>query len=98
MKANSMEALLKQVLVWGSLAVLAIAVVASAIGFAVAGMPGLASALIGSGMALIFFSMTALSVLAGRRLSLGGFFGVVMGGWLFKLLAFICVEQLAQIR
>ena len=35
--------------------------------------------------------MTALSVLAGRRLSLGGFFGVVMGGWLFKLLAFIAL-------
>ena len=40
-------------------------------------------------MALAFTALTALSVQFGAKLPLGGFFGLVMGGWLLKLVAFI---------
>jgi 4-amino-4-deoxy-L-arabinose transferase-like glycosyltransferase len=35
--------------------------------------------------------MTALSVYFGGKLSLGGFFGLVMGGWLVKLVVFMAI-------
>jgi hypothetical protein len=66
-----------------------IAIVGGVIGFLIASVAGLVSALIGAAMALLFVSMTALSVWLGGKLSLGGFFGVVLGGWIFKLLLFI---------
>jgi hypothetical protein len=81
--------LFRRVLLWGSLLIAAIAVVASGLGFAFAGGNGLTSALIGAAMALVFVSLTAASVWIGGRLSLGGFFGVVLGGWILKVLLFL---------
>ena len=79
------SAVLKQ----GLLLVLAIAVLGGGIGFIVAGINGLLSGLIGAALALLFSTMTALSVKFGGKLSLGGFFGVVLGGWIFKMVLFI---------
>ena len=79
------SAVLKQ----GLLLVLAIAVLGGRIGFIVAGINGLLSGLIGAALALLFSTMTALSVKFGGKLSLGGFFGVVLGGWIFKMVLFI---------
>ncbi|MEY4423122.1 MAG: hypothetical protein RLZZ258_225 [Actinomycetota bacterium] len=87
--ANSIAELFKQVFIRGSLLVAAIAVIGSVVGFLVAGMPGLVSALIGAGLALLFVTLTAVSVYVGGKLPLGGFFGVVLGGWVLKLVGFI---------
>jgi hypothetical protein len=85
---SSADQLFKTVLIRGSLLIALIAAVGSAAGFFVAGNKGVTSALIGSALALFFTSLTLLSVMLGRKLSLAGFFGVVMGGWLVKLVGF----------
>jgi hypothetical protein len=38
---------------------------------------------------LLFVTLTALSVLFGSKLSLGGFYAVVLGGWLLKMVLFM---------
>jgi hypothetical protein len=81
------SAVLKQ----GLLLVLAIAVIGGGVGLVVAGVSGLLSGLIGAALALLFSTMTALSVKFGGKLSLGGFFGVVLGGWIFKMVLFIAI-------
>ena len=81
------SAVLKQ----GLLLVLAIAVIGGGVGFLVAGVSGLLSGLTGAALALLFSTMTALSVKFGGKLSLGGFFGVVLGGWIFKMVLFIAI-------
>jgi hypothetical protein len=86
---SASEQLFQKILKQGALLIAAIAVLGGVIGFLIASVAGLISALIGAAMALLFVSMTALSVWLGGKLSLGGFFGVVLGGWIFKLLLFI---------
>lgn len=86
---NASEQLFTRILKQGSLLIAAIALLGGVLGFFVASVAGLVSALIGASMALVFVSMTALSVWLGGKLSLGGFFGVVLGGWIAKLLLFI---------
>lgn len=86
---NASEQLFSRILKQGAMLIGAIALLGGVIGFFVASVAGLVSALIGAAMALVFVSMTALSVWLGGKLSLGGFFGVVLGGWIAKLLMFI---------
>lgn len=87
--ANSTAQLFSQVLKLSAALIGAIALVGGITGWLIAGLAGLTSALIGAAMALVFTSMTALSVWLGGKLSLGGFFGAVLGGWIFKLVLFI---------
>lgn len=89
MKFDNIQTVFAKVLKLGSLLILSIAVLGSAIGFLAAGLPGLFGALAGATIALIFVSLTALSVLVGSKLSLGGFYGVVLGGWILKLVFFV---------
>lgn len=65
-----------------------VALVGSLVGFLVAGLSGVWSALIGSGISLAFSILTILSVRLGSKLPLGGYFGLVLGGWLLKLVLF----------
>lgn len=88
-KATSTAEVFASVLKQGLLLVAAIAVVGGGLGWVFAGGNGLISALIGAGLALLFSSLTALSVRFGGALSLGGFFGVVLGGWIVKLVGFV---------
>ncbi len=81
--------LFKRVLGWGAILIGGIALLASLLGWLLVGQRGLVSALIGASMAFIFVSLTALSVWIGGKLSLGGFFGMVMGGWLLKVVLFL---------
>jgi hypothetical protein len=90
--AQVFSAVLKQ----GLLLVAAIAVVGGGLGLIFAGVTGLISALIGAGLALLFSSLTAFSVKFGGGLSLGGFFGVVLGGWIFKLVGFVVLIALLK--
>ena len=87
-------ALFGKVLKLGAVLIGAIALLGGAIGYLAVGLNGLYSALIGALLALIFVSLTALSILIGGKLPLGGFFGVVMGGWLVKLVGFIVAMRL----
>jgi hypothetical protein len=87
--SSTSEQLFSRILKQGALLIGAIAILGGLVGFLIASVAGLLSALIGAAMALVFVSMTALSVWLGGKLSLGGFFGVVLGGWIAKLLLFI---------
>lgn len=78
----------KKALAQGALLIGLIATIGSTAGYFVDSSTGVVSALIGSALALVFTSLTLISMLIGRKLSLAGFFGVVMGGWLFKLVGF----------
>lgn len=96
MKLDNPGTIFKKVLTRGSILIAGIAAIGGAIGALVAGTPGLISALIGAAMTLVFVSLTALSVWIGGKLSLGAFFGVVMGAWLVKLILFIAAVRVLQ--
>lgn len=74
-----------------ALLVLAVAILGSVTGYFFAGLNGVLSALTGAGLALIFSGLTILSVSLGSKLPLGGFYGLVLGGWLLKLVLFAIV-------
>ena len=93
---NPTELLFSRILKQGALLIGGIAVIGGIVGFLIAATAGLVSALIGAAMALVFVSMTALSIWLGGKLSLGGFFGVVLGGWIVKLLLFIVLVLLLK--
>ncbi len=98
MKFDNAQTVFAKVLKLGSLLIATIAVAGSVIGYFAAGLPGLFGALAGAAIALVFVSLTAISVLVGSKLSLGGFYGVVLGGWLLKLVLFvIAISILRQI-
>jgi hypothetical protein len=86
---NSVSQLFKRVLLLGVALISAIALVGSVAGFLAFGIKGLVSALIGAAMATLFVSLTAASVWFASKLSLAGFFGVVLGGWLVKMVSFL---------
>lgn len=83
--------LFKRVLTWGAALIGGIAVVAGVLGFLAAGTDGLYSALTGAAIALFFVSLTAISVSVGSKLNLGGFYGLVLGGWILKVVIFLAV-------
>lgn len=66
----------------------AVAGLGSLIGFLVYGAPGLASALIGALVTGVFGAMTIASIRFGSKLGLNGFYALVLGGWLIKVLLF----------
>lgn len=68
--------------------VLSVAAICSLVGYLLVGFDGVLTALLGAAIALVFTSMTILSVLFGARLPLGGFYGLVLGGWLLKVVLF----------
>lgn len=94
MKLDNPGTIFKKVLSQGTILISGIAAIGGLVGALVAGGPGLLSALIGAGMTLIFVTITAVSVLLGAKLSIGGFFGVVMGAWVLKLVLFIVLVKL----
>lgn len=81
--------LFKLVLKQGTLLAAAIAAFGTGMGFLLAGEKGVNSALIGAGISLVFNTLTALSVWIGSRLPLGGFYGMVLGGWILKIVLFM---------
>lgn len=75
-------------------AVLAIAGVV--VGLLVAGATGMWSALVGVLLAAVFLAITGVSILIANRwygdpLYVPLFFGIVMGGWILKLVVFVVV-------
>ena len=85
---------LRNVLRYGLILAGAIAIVGMLLGGLFAGWIGVTSALIGTAMAAVFLSITALSILIANRfigsdLFVGLFFGIVLGGWIVKFVLFI---------
>lgn len=86
--------ILRKTLLWGSVITGILAVICAIIGYVVAGPTGLASALVGVLLAGLFLGMTALIILIAGRIPPGPaqiptFFGIVLGGWVIKLVVFI---------
>jgi hypothetical protein len=85
---------LRTALTWGGIVAGVLAVVGAIAGFLVAGGEGLASALAGVVVAAVFLGITAGSILIANRwfgdaLYVPIFFGIVLGGWILKLVVFI---------
>jgi len=91
--STSADQLFKKVLGQTALLTGLIASLGSLAGYFVEGMNGVVSALIGAGLAFAFGALTVVSMIIGRKLSLAGFFGVVMGGWLVKLIGFALLAR-----
>jgi hypothetical protein len=94
--ASSSTQVFAKALKLSALLVVSVAVICSIIGYLVVGLDGLWTALIGSAIALVFTSLTVLSVLFGARLPLGGFYGLVLGGWLLKIVLFAVLMAALQ--
>jgi len=86
---DDLKSVMLRVLKLGSLLVLGITLLGSGIGFLIAGQSGVLAAITGGGAAFVFTALTALSLLLGSKLGLGGFLGVVLGGWLIKMVLFL---------
>ena len=80
---------LRRTLGYGFAFAAAIAVVGGVIGLLVAGPTAAWSAVIGAVMAGVFLGITALSILIAVRFDIVAFFGIVLGAWLLKFVAFI---------
>ena len=80
---------LRRTLAYGFAFAAAIAVVDGVIGLLVAGPIAAWSAVIGAAMAGVFLGITALSILIAVRFDIVAFFGIVLGAWLLKFVAFI---------
>jgi hypothetical protein len=91
--STNADQLFKKVLGQTALLTGLIAALGSLAGYFVEGPNGVVSALIGSALAFGFGALTVITMLIGRRLSLAGFFGVVMGGWLVKLIGFALLAR-----
>lgn len=86
--------MLRKVLQLTGIAAVVLIIVCGGIGMLVAGLNGLWSALAGVALAVVFLALTPLSVMIanrwyGREMFATVFFGIVMGGWLLKLVIFI---------
>ena len=91
---SSSSVILRMTLVWSAVITGILAIFGAVIGYLVAGPTGLASALVGVLLAGLFLGMTALIILVAGRLPPGPaqiptFFGIVLGGWVVKLVVFI---------
>jgi hypothetical protein len=92
---------LRDVLKYGLILAGVIAVVGMLLGGLFAGWVGVTSALIGTLMAAVFLSITALSILIANRfigsdLFVGLFFGIVLGGWIVKFVLFLVLAILLR--
>lgn len=93
--------ILRTTLVWSAVVTAVLAVVGAVVGSLVAGTTGMWSALTGVLLAAVFLAITGLSILIGNRwygdpLYVPVFFGIVMGGWILKLVVFVVVFLLLR--
>jgi hypothetical protein len=85
---------LRTALVWGGIVTVVLLIVGAVVGLSVGGAGGLGSALAGVAVSAFFLAVTAASILIANRwfgdpLYVPIFFGIVLGGWLLKLVLFI---------
>jgi hypothetical protein len=94
--ATSSAKVVTRSLVYGSIVTGGILVIGSIVGLLVAGLPGLASAVVGAVLAALFMLLTAASVVVANRVApngtnLGLYFGIIALTWFLKFAAFIVV-------
>jgi hypothetical protein len=94
--ADSTASLFKKAMNLTGILVLAIGVAGSGLGYLYAGNAGVTSALIGAFVAAAFSTPTILSIWFGSKLPLACFYGLVLGGWLVKVLLFAVVFAALQ--
>lgn len=90
----SSNPILRTTLLWSGVVTVVLAVAAAIVGGLVAGPDGVWSALSGVILAAVFLGITGASILIANRwfgdpLYVPVFFGIVMGGWILKLIIFI---------
>lgn len=95
------QAVMIRALKYGGILLAILVVLCGSIGFAVDGMKGLWGGIIGALFAAVFNGLTAASIAFANRFFdrefyLGAFFGIVMGGWLLKIVIFFIVALLLQ--
>jgi hypothetical protein len=93
----SVTPLLTRSLRYGAIVALAVALLGGGIGWLVAAVPGLAGGLLGAALAAVFLGLTAASILVAGRVAKGdltspGFFGILMGVWMLKLVLFFVLS------
>ena len=81
---------------YGAILAAAMLLVGGLIGLLVAGLPGLAGALIGAGLTAILMALSAASFLLAVRVTKGdplhpGFYGIVLGASAIKIVAFLVI-------
>jgi len=91
---DDVKSVMTRVLKQGSALVIGITVIGAAVGYFLAGTPGVSAAFAGGFAALVFTGLTALSFFIGSKLSLNGFLGAVLGGWLLKIVLFLVIFSL----
>ena len=96
MNANPVSStpILRTTLVWSGIVTAVLAVAGAIVGFLMGGTTGLVSALLGVLTAAVFLAITGASILIANRwygdpLYVPVFFGIVLGGWILKLIVFI---------
>lgn len=90
------QKILTEILRYTGVLAIAIALLGGGLGYVFASTAGLISALIGTALAVVFASITAISIIAAMRYSIGAFFGIVMGAWLLKIAVFIVILALLR--
>ncbi|WP_336660781.1 3-oxoacyl-ACP reductase [Leucobacter sp. USHLN153] len=97
----SSQPILLRALKWGVVATVALIVVFGVIGWLVSGSSGLIGGVLGSAFAGVFLAMTIGSITFANRFIespsyVAIFFGLVMGSWLVKFIAFIVAALLLR--
>jgi len=93
---SSAQDLYKKAVAYGSVLAIAIAVSGSLVSVFSVGLPGVFAALIGAAISTSFSLMTIGSVWLGSKLPLNGFYALVLGGWLIKVVLFGVVLAILQ--
>jgi hypothetical protein len=93
--------LLNRALLYGAIVAVAVAIVAGTIGWLTSGIPGVLGGLLGAALSAVFLGLTAVSILIAGRVTRGDagnpvFFGIVLGVWVLKLVAFVVAAILMR--
>jgi hypothetical protein len=85
---------IRKALFWGAVWTSLVGTVAAVVGALVADLPGVLGALLGVAIGFAFLALTPLSIIWGLKLGHGnmlepGFFAVVLGMWLVKVVIFL---------
>ncbi len=96
MAISSAQDLFRRAIAYGAYLAIAIAVIGSLVSMLTVGLPGVYAALIGAAISTSFSLMTIFSVWFGSKLPLNGFYALVLGGWLIKVVLFGVVLAILQ--
>lgn len=91
---STTRGILRRAVLLTAIVAVVIAVVGGVIGYLVVGTDGLWSALIGTGLAVVFAVITAFTLMAALNRPITLFFGIIMGSWLLKIVVFMALLAL----